>query len=113
MDVKDLVAIVTVAGPVVIAVAAGLFTVWAGKGKTNVDAQGMLNVGFDTLIKELQKERSDLSAEISVLRVVVSTLTEEAFRWKAYALLLEADFNRRSLKIPVPEHRPKESDEQC
>lgn len=101
----NIVAIVTVSAPVMIAVATGVFAALAGRGKNRIDGQGMLNTGFDALIQNLQHERSAFLLEIEKLRVERSNTADDAARLRAYILLLENELNMRNLLLPT--YRPR------
>lgn len=79
-------ALAAVAGPVVIAIAAGIFTTLAGSRKNRVDGQAMLNAGFDALVQDHRKERR--------------SLLNENQRLRTYCKLLEQELNDRSITLP-------------
>lgn len=69
--------IATVVGAVLTAFFTGLFTFLGVRRKGKTDVQQSLNIGFETLIKELQEERTFLREERTELRAMIAAQARE------------------------------------
>ncbi|WP_407523688.1 hypothetical protein [Methylobacterium oryzisoli] len=61
LDKLDPVALLTAAGPILIAFVTGWFAWVAGKKKASTEAQVAITSGFEVLIRKLQEERTELT----------------------------------------------------
>jgi hypothetical protein len=83
----DLKGVLTVLGPVLVAVVTGFFAWAGGRKKASADVQAGVAAGFQMLVTKLQEERSALiktideqSQEITELRSEVRSLTRHVVR---------------------------------
>lgn len=96
----DLKGVLTVLGPVLVAVVTGFFAWIGGRKKASSEVQAGVAAGFQLLVNKLQEERAtlvrtidDQSKEITELRSEVRSLTR-------HVALLERALEKHDIAIP-------------